>query len=127
MKKTILGFIVTGLLCPGLFAQTMKFNDPILNFGLGSLPLMMNVETRMISPENPTGEKGKGGMAIPDVNNPNLPFSKAAEHLGQRWKVSPFIKPKPGETVTIMDVDGPGTIQHIWMATETSWNGNGRS
>jgi hypothetical protein len=26
-----------------------------------------------------------------------------------------------------MDVKGPGAIQHIWMATESSWLGNGRA
>ena len=98
-----------------------------LNFGMGSLPFLSDAVTRSVSPENPTGEKGKGGMAIPDPDDPNLPFSRAASDLGQGWKVSPFIKPKAGETVTIMDVDGPGVIQHIWMATEANWRGNGRA
>ena len=97
-----------------------------LNVGLGSLPLLTDARTRSISAENPTGEKGKGGMTIPDVNNPNLPHCGAATDLGQGWKVRPFLKPKAGETVTLMDVDGPGIIQHIWMATETNWRGNGR-
>jgi len=78
----------------------------------------------MISPENLTGEKGKGAMAVPDHGNQSLPFYKAAEHLGQGWKVNPFVKPKPGETITIMDVESPGMIQHIWMATEPKWRGN---
>jgi len=26
-----------------------------------------------------------------------------------------------------MDVDGRGMIQHIWMATEKDWRGNGRA
>ena len=34
-----------------------------LNLGLGALPLMTSARTRSISAENPTGEKGKGGMA----------------------------------------------------------------
>jgi hypothetical protein len=127
MKKLIFCLIMTGILITNLESQTTNFNNPLPDFGLGSLPLMMDIETRSISPENPTGEKGKGGMAIPDPNNPNLPFSKYAQYLGQGWKVSPFIKPKAGETVTIMDVDGPGMIQHIWMATEESWIGNGRA
>lgn len=94
------------------------------NVGLGNLPLLTAAKTRSISAENPTGEKGKGGMARP---GPELPFSPAASDLGQGWKVSPFIKPKAHQTVTLMDVDGPGVIQHIWMATETSWIGNGRA
>jgi len=95
--------------------------------GLGSLPFLTRAETRSVCPENPTGEKGKGGMAVPNLADPDLPFSKAASDLGQGWKVRPFVKPKSGETVTIMDVEGPGIIEHIWMATETNWNGNGRA
>jgi len=98
-----------------------------LSFGLGGLPLLSNERTRSISAENPTGEKGKGGMAIPDPENPDLPHSGAAADLGRGWKVRPFLKPKAGETVTLMDVKGPGIIQHIWMATETNWAGNGRA
>ncbi|MBE0652177.1 MAG: DUF2961 domain-containing protein [Bacteroidales bacterium] len=127
MKKLILGIILAGLLYPGLFSQTKKTADPMPNFGLGSLPFLMDIETRLVSPENPTGEKGKGGMAIPDPDDPDLPFSKSAQHLGQGWKVRPFIKVQPGATVTIMDVSGPGMIQHIWMATHTTWSGNGRA
>ena len=95
--------------------------------GLGSLPYLTRAQTRSISPENPTGQKGKGVMAIPNPRDPGLPFSAAARDLGQRWKVSPFIKPKAGETLTIMDVDGPGVIQHVWMATEGDGKGNGRA
>ncbi len=62
--------------------------------GLGSLPLIGRERTRSISPENPTGAKGRGGMAVPNPDDPNLPFSKAAVDLGQGWKVNPFIKPK---------------------------------
>ena len=40
--------------------------DPLagLNFGLGGLPLMSGARTRSVSAENPTGEKGKGGMVM---------------------------------------------------------------
>ncbi|MBT4503217.1 MAG: hypothetical protein HOC74_36130, partial [Gemmatimonadetes bacterium] len=98
-----------------------------MNLGLGALPLLSTARTRSICAENPTGEKGKGGMAIPNAEDPDLPHSRAAEDLGQGWKVRPFLKPKAGETVTLMDVDGPGVIQHIWMATEGDWRGNGRA
>jgi len=69
----------------------------------------------MVSPENPTGEKGKGAMAIPNPDDPNLPFSSNAVDLGQGWKVSPFIKMQPKQTAEIMNVEGPGIIQHIWL------------
>lgn len=84
--------------------------------GLGNLPLLGGARTRSISPENPTGEKGKGGMAVPDLEC--YPFSGAASDLGQGWKVNPFRKVQAGETVTMMDVDGPGVIQHIWLVAD---------
>jgi Protein of unknown function (DUF2961) len=105
-----------------LIAQT-----PAPSVGLQSLPnLTPGAESRMVSPENPTGEKGKGAMATPDPSNPDLAFSGAAVKLGQGWKVRPFIKIPAHSTATIMDVAGPGTIEHIWMATSTDFRGNGR-
>ena len=77
----------------------------------------------MVSPENPTGEKGSGGKAIPNPADPDLYYSKASVDLGQGWEVRPFVKPKAGQTITIMDVDGPATIEHIWMATEEKFQG----
>jgi len=110
------------------FRGDIKMNQLVgLNLGLGALPLLSDVRTRSISAENPTGEKGMGAMAIPNPADPNLPHSEAAVDLGQGWKVNPFLKPKAGETVTLMDVAGPGVIQHIWMATEMDWVGNGRA
>lgn len=97
------------------------------NFGLSGLPFLGDECTRSISPENPTGEKGRGGMAVPVLNDPALPFASNAVDLGQGWKVNPFIRPMPQETVTIMDVDGPGVIQHIWMATDIDWKSHGRA
>lgn len=109
------------------FARPGPAQNSWLNPGLGTLPVLVAAESRQVSPENPTGEKGMGARAIPNPADPNLPFSAAAQDLGQGWKVSPFYKPKAGETLTLMDVDGPGVIGHIWIATETSWVGNGRA
>ncbi len=109
------------------WAQTNAGDGFGLNTGLANLPVLVRSETRSISPENPTGEKGKGGMAVPNPSDPDLAFSGAASDLGQGWKVRPFVKPKAGQTVTLMDSDGPGVIQHIWMATETDFRGNGRA
>ena len=84
--------------------------------GLTGLPLLNDMETRSISAENPTGEKGKGGMAIPNPSEPKPAASaRAADDLGQGWKVRPFIRINAGETATLMDVEGPGIIQHIWL------------
>lgn len=66
-------------------------------------------KSRSISAENPYGEKGKGGMAIPESqNNP-------AYYLGQGWKVRPSIQIAPGETVEIADIQGEGIIRSMWM------------
>ena len=130
-RKTLLhsGLATAGLAIAGPFkAQAQPASTGLgLGAGLGSLPLLTAAETRSISAENLTGEKGKGGMAIPNPADPALPYSRAAEDLGQGWKVNPFVKPKAGETLTLMDVDGPGIIQHIWMATERDYRGVGRA
>ncbi|MEN6424918.1 MAG: glycoside hydrolase family 172 protein, partial [Phycisphaerales bacterium] len=87
-----------------------------LEMGMGTLPLLTEARTRSISAENPTGEKGKGGMAIPNPAEPKPAASaRAADDLGQGWKVRPFLRVNAGQTATLMDVDGPGIIQHIWM------------
>lgn len=84
--------------------------------GLNALPFLTDMRTRSVSAENPTGEKGKGGMAIPNPAEPKPAASaRAADDLGQGWKVRPFLRVNAGETATLMDVEGPGTIQHIWM------------
>jgi Protein of unknown function (DUF2961) len=122
--------VVAGLTLAQALAQTHAGDagDGFgLNTGLANLPVLTRSETRSISPENPTGEKGKGGMAIPNSSDPDLAFSGAAADLGQGWKVRPFVKPRAGQTLTLMDIDGPGVIQHIWMATETDFRGNGRA
>lgn len=84
--------------------------------GLGSLPYLTQARTRSICAENPTGAKGKGGMAVPNPAEPSPPAAaRAADDLGQGWKVRPFLRVNKGQTATLMDVDGPGVIQHIWM------------
>ncbi len=87
-----------------------------LGAGIGNLPLLTSARTRSISAENPTGAVGQGGLAIPQPGEPKPAASaRAADNLGQGWKVRPFLRVNAGETVTLMDVDGPGTIQHIWL------------
>lgn len=87
-----------------------------LGMGLGGLPILGGARTRSVSPENPTGAKGKGAMAVPDAAA--LPFSAAAGDLGPGWKVNPFHRVKSGETLTLMEVEGPGIIQHIWLVAD---------
>lgn len=84
--------------------------------GLGSLPLLGQGRTRSISAENPTGAKGQGGRAVPRPTEPKPAASaRAADNLGQGWKVRPFIRVNARETAVLMDVTGPGIIQHIWL------------
>jgi len=80
-----------------------------LDMGLGTLPMLSKARTRSISPENFTGEKGKGGMATEGTG------AHAARELGQGWKVSPSVRIKAGETFVMGQIKGPGAIQHIWM------------
>jgi hypothetical protein len=77
-------------------------------FGASGIPLLRNSETRSISAENPTGERGGGAKARPDPGN-------AATALGAGWKVRPAIDLPRHQTVTLADIDGPGVIQHIWI------------
>lgn len=50
-------------------------------------------------------------------NGPNL----RTRNLGQGWKVRPSVIIKAGTTCTLMDVDGPGVIQQIWMTPTGVW------
>lgn len=41
--------------------------------------------------------------------------NSCARELGQKWKVRPCITLAPAAVTTLMDVDGPGCIRHIWI------------
>ena len=58
----------------------------LTGLGLGNIHLLSQAETRSISAENFTGEKGKAGMATEGTG------AECARDLGQGWKVSPSIK-----------------------------------
>lgn len=56
------------------------------------------------SPENPTGAREGGSKDKPwEKNHPNICV-------------------KPGETLTLVDVDGPGRIQSIWFGGDITAN-----
>jgi hypothetical protein len=95
-------------------AQSDKnFNG--LSVDLNNLFRLSTAKTRSISPENFTGEKGKGGMAKEGV------ASKNARDLGQGWKVNPYIIIEPGKTFTLAEINGSGAIQHIWLTPTGIW------
>ena len=68
-------------------------------------------ETRSISPENLTGEKGQGGKTPLAQGS----AKEAARELGDGWKVNPYIDIPAGETLVLADISGSGAINHIWM------------
>lgn len=111
----------------------MRFNDKPVLFLLAALPALAqspsislttdlnnlyrtsDAKSFSIGPENLTGEKGKGGMAVHGT------AANAARDLGQGWKENPFVVILPGTTFTLADITGPGAIQHIWMTPTGSW------
>lgn len=71
-------------------------------FDLSQISQLKKGRSRSINWENKNGEKGKGGMA--------------ASLLGPSRKGSPCVpRIAAGETVTLAEITGPGTIQHIWI------------
>jgi hypothetical protein len=68
---------------------------------LSSIPLLSSGRTRSISPENMNGEPGSGG--------------RAASVLGPGRKGSPCVTISRGETRRLVDVKGPGVMQHFWL------------
>jgi hypothetical protein len=82
---------------------------------LGNLYRVSKAKSRSISPENFTGEKGKGGMATEGTGK------NAARDLGQTWKVSPSVRINAKSTFTLAEIDGPGAIQSIWMTPTGNW------
>ena len=110
------GFAFLGLLLvlPASALTQTTPNDG-LNNSLSNLYRTSDAQTFSISPENLTGEKGKGGMATQGTG------ASAARDLGQGWKISPSIRVEPGQTLTLADISSSGAIQHIWMTPTGDW------
>jgi hypothetical protein len=87
-------------LCPILLIFSNCSNsEPKSNPSLYNLN--MPEQSRSISFENPTGAPGEGG--------------KTASNLGVGRKGFPAKNIEAGETVVLCDIQGPGTIRHLWM------------
>ncbi len=90
-----------------------KFNGVDVN--LSNIFRLSDARSRSISPENFTGEKGKGGMATQGTG------AMASRDLGQTWKVSPSIIIKSKTLYTLADIQQQGSVQHIWMTPTGNW------
>ncbi len=101
------------ILIPVISFTQQPFNG--IDVNLGNLYRLSDAKTRSISPENFTGEKGKGGMATQGTG------ADASKELGQGWKVSPSVVIKSKTTFTLAEITGPGSISHIWMTPTGNW------
>jgi hypothetical protein len=106
-------FLLIACVCYAASAFAQKFNG--IDMNMSNLYRLSDAKSRSISPENFTGEKGKGGMATTGTG------TNASRDLGQGWKVSPSIVIKSKTTFTIAEMSGPGSIQHIWMTPTGNW------
>ena len=106
--------LITALLAAS-YAGAQSFDG--LGMNLGNLSRLSKAKSRSISPENFTGEKGKGGMAKVGEGS----ASHAARDLGLGWKVNPYVRIKPGETFTMGHIKTSGAIQHIWLTPAGDW------
>jgi hypothetical protein len=95
-------------------AQDKKTFDG-LGMGMSNLSRLSKAQTRSISPENFTGEKGMAAMST------DGPAAKSARDLGQGWKISPYVRVQPKQTFVMADVKGEGAIQQIWLTPAGSW------
>lgn len=90
-----------------------KYNG--IDANMGNIYRLSDAKSRSISPENFNGEKGKGGMATTGTG------ANASRDLGKGWKVSPSVVIKSKTTYTVAEIDGSGSIQHIWMTPTGNW------
>ena len=117
MKK-LSWFIICSSLMLGLPAASLSAREAAfdgLDLNLGNLYRVSKAQSRSISPENFTGEKGKAGMATEGTGK------NCARELGQGWKISPSVRIKAKATFTLGEIKGPGCIQQIWMTPTGNW------
>jgi hypothetical protein len=115
MKNKISGLLTVLALVGGGMTGTAQRAFDGVGVDLGNLHRVSNAKSRSISPENFTGEKGKGGMATEGTGK------NAARDLGQGWKVSPSVRIEGKSTFTVAEMEGPGVIQSIWMTPTGNW------
>jgi len=98
MENLCFRLIFVGLL---LFGHSILVNGQVNKLTVNS-PLFQSpqsgVQSCWVSPENPTGEKGTGGLT-----------NKGA-------KGNAFYVISPGETKAILDIQGAGIIERMWLS-----------
>ncbi|HJO92027.1 MAG TPA: glycoside hydrolase family 172 protein [Victivallales bacterium] len=82
---------------------------------LNNIYLQRQAESRSISAENPLGALSSGAKETPNTKN------HPSRELGKGWKVNPFVKIEAGKTKTIMNIEGPGVIRHIWVTLNSKF------
>jgi len=97
MNKLIYRLLTFVVLIAAIASCARPVTAPSSTPSLFSAP-PSDVETGWFSPENPTGEKGKGGLT-----------NKGAK--GNAFFIIP-----PGATQTLFDVKGAGIIQKMWFS-----------
>jgi len=121
MFKTVSGMalhsiIQLSLLCL-MTACFPAYAEPFngIDSSLSNIYRTSEAKSRSMSPENPTGEPGKGAMATEGLSK------RYARNLGQGWKISPAVRVKPGQVLTMGETQGPGAIEHIWLTATGNW------
>ena len=113
MNKKLTACLILSLVIYAAAPAQGKFNG--IDANMSNIFRLSDAKTRSISPENFHGEKGKGGMAVDGTGK------SASRELGKGWKVSPSVVIKSKTTYTVAEIDGPGSIQHIWMTPTGVW------
>jgi hypothetical protein len=113
MRKFYVVYFALSISIASSAQKPSSFNAAEVN--LGNLYRLSNAKTRSISPENPTGEPGKGGMATLE----NGTARNNAKDLGQGWKVNPFINIEAGQTTTLAEISGPR--RHSTYMDDPNW------
>jgi hypothetical protein len=113
MKNKRILFLLLYFITAGHAFSQEKYNG--MDAGLSNIYRLSDAKSRSISPENFTGEKGKGGMALKGTGE------SAARDLGKGWKLSPSVEIKAHTTFTVAEINGSGSVQHIWMTPTGVW------
>jgi hypothetical protein len=107
MKQLLASLSLFTMFSTSVFSQQAMFDG--LSVDKSTLHLFSDVQTRSISPENFSGEKGKAATATDGTGR------NAARDLGQGWKLSPSVHIPGNSTFTLAEIEGSGAIQQIWL------------